>query len=138
MDAPPPRVRHPAILVGPLVTLAAVLALLVAARFHDRLPAHPPECGFRKVFGLPCVGCGGTRAMRALVDGRFGEATRFNPAAVAGVFASAAWAALGVWRYVQGCAPPPLSEQKRRIVRNVLIVAALLFLNWIYLVLFLP
>ncbi len=133
MDSP--RVRHAHWLVGPLVTLAAVAVLLVAARFYERLPAHPPECGFRKTLGLPCAGCGGTRAIRALVDGRLAEAARFNPAVVVGVLASAAWAAVGIWRYGSGAEPPPVAVQNRRLVRNAILVGGLLLLNWIYLLL---
>src|SRR5690606_38289859 len=107
-------------------------------RFYDRLPVHPPECSFRKAFGIPCLGCGGTRAVRAFVDGRLVDAVRFHPAAIAAIFASAAWAATGWWRYRSGSIPPPLPEQNRRIVRNTLLIVALLLLNWIYLLLFLP
>lgn len=138
MDEPRPKARHAHWLVGPLVTLAAVAVLLAAARFYDRLPAHPPECGFRKVLGLPCVGCGGTRAMRALARGRPAEAASFNPAVVVGAFASVAWAASGIWRYWRGSQPPPASVQNRRLARNAILVAALLLANWIYLLLFLP
>lgn len=133
MDSP--RVRHAHWLVGPLVTLAAVAVLLVAARFYEHLPVHPPECGFRKALGLPCVGCGGTRSIRALVDGRLAEATRFNPAVVVGAFACTAWAAIGIWRYWSGAEPPPAAVQNRRLVRNAILVGVLLLLNWIYLLL---
>ncbi len=140
MDAPPPRARRPEALVAPLVTLAAVLLLLLLARCYDRLPIHPPPCGLKTTFGIPCVGCGGTRAMRALAGARLVEAVRFNPAVVLGVFASAVWAVVGFLRFRHGAVHPPLSaaEQNRRLVRTVLVVAAILVLNWIYLLLFLP
>jgi hypothetical protein len=133
-----PRARHVQWLVGPLVTFAAVVALLGAARLYDRLPAKLPPCGLRTLTGVPCVGCGGTRAMRALAEGRLVEALRFNPAAVLGVFAVAAWVLLAWARYRGGVEPPPFPEQNRRISRNVLAVGFLLLLNWGYLILFLP
>lgn len=46
------------------------------------LSARFPACRFAEVFGLPCVGCGGTRAARALVDGNVVEAWRHNPIVV--------------------------------------------------------
>jgi hypothetical protein len=139
MDRPPapPRLRETAWLVGPLVTLVAVIALLAAARFYDRLPAHPPGCGFRTLTGLPCLGCGGTRAARALAAGRLGESIRFNPAVVLGVGATLAWTAAGCSRFLRGAPLPTPSEQHHRIRRNALLAATLLLLNWIYLLVFL-
>jgi len=137
-DSPAPlRAREPAWLVGPLATLLAVTALLVAARFHDHLPVHPPACGFRKLAGLPCVGCGGTRSARALAAGRIGESIRFNPGVVLGVGATLAWTVSGCSRYLRRVPLPRPSEQNRRMGRNALLAAALLLLNWIYLVFFL-
>lgn len=138
MDETLPRVRHAFWLVGPLVTLAAVAALLLAARYYEHLPVRPPECGFRKVAGIPCVGCGGTRSMRALSRGQIVEAARFNPAVVAGVMFSLGWVALGCARYRLGTSPPSISEQNRRLRRNVFVTGGLLLLNWIYLLLHLP
>ena len=139
MDRPPapPRLRETAWLVGPLVTLVAVIALLAAARFYDRLPAHPPGCGFRTLTGLPCLGCGGTRAARALAAGRLGESIRFNPGVVLGVATTIAWTAAGSARFLRRVPLPKPSEQNRRIRRNAVLAAVLLLLNWIYLVFFL-
>ena len=133
----PPPSRETAWLVGPLATLLAVTALLVAARFHDRLPVHAPACGFRKLAGLPCVGCGGTRSARALAAGRIGESIRFNPGVLLGVGATIAWTAAGSSRFLRRAPLPKPSEQNRRIRRNAVIAAVLLLLNWIYLVFFL-
>lgn len=133
-----PRVRHVQWLVAPFATLAAVVALLVVARHYDRIPAKPPACGLRTFTGIPCAGCGGTRAMRALAAGRPFEALRFNPAAVLGVGVAGAWALLGWTRYRLGAVPPPPDEQNRRVVRNLVVAGAVLAVNWIYLVLYLP
>jgi len=130
--------RHGQWLVGPLVTLAAVVVLLALAAFYDHLPVQAPECGFKAALGLPCVGCGGTRAMRALSGGRVLEAARFNPAVVLGVFVSVAWAVSAWRRFRAGAVPPSIPEQNRRLVRNSVLAAAILLLNWIYLICFLP
>lgn len=138
MDDALPRARHVQWLIGPLVTLAAVVVLLLVARFYDHLPVRPPECGFRKTTGLPCLGCGGTRSVRALVSGDLVAATRFNPAVIVGIFTLMAWGATGWTRYRRGIEPPSFPEQNRRLKRNALIAAVLLLLNWIYLYFFLP
>lgn len=36
-------------------------------------------CFFSSVFGIPCAGCGSTRALSLLLQGRFGEAIRMHP-----------------------------------------------------------
>jgi len=138
LPLPLPRVRQAQWLVAPFLTLAAVVVLLVVARFYDRLPLKPPPCGFKVLLGIPCAGCGGTRAMVSLSHGRVTEAIRFHPAAVAGVFASAAWATLGWRRFRAGAPLPPVSEQNRRILRNLLAAGILVLANWAYLVCFLP
>lgn len=38
-----------------------------------------PGCTFRRLTGLECPGCGGTRALRALISGEPWAALRFNP-----------------------------------------------------------
>ncbi len=131
------RSRHGAWLVAPLVTFSAVVALLFAARFYHRLPAHPPACGFRTATGIPCLGCGGTRSARALASGDFLAAIRFNPAFVIGALLSVAWVAIGTYRFLCGTPPPPVSEQNRRIRRNLVLLSGLLLANWVYLILFL-
>lgn len=138
MDEVLPRTRQVEWLVGPLVTLSAVVLLLVVARHLDRLPVEPPRCGFKDTFGIPCVGCGGTRSMRALASGDAWGALRFNPGAVAGVVLCGIWMISGSLRFFTGTPVPPLAEQNRRLKRNAAIALVLLVLNWIYLVLFLP
>ncbi len=137
MTAPTARVRRVEVLVGPLVTFIAVLSLLSVARFYDRLPVRPPECGFKSTFGIPCVSCGGTRSIKALSRGRIIEALRFNPAAVIGAFVSFIWMLSGLRRFFAGSAPLPIPEQNRRIWRVAFVAMILLALNWVYLILFL-
>ncbi|MBP6783873.1 MAG: DUF2752 domain-containing protein [Verrucomicrobiales bacterium] len=137
MSEDSPRVRRVEVLVGPLVTFVAVVALLIVARFYERMPVQAPECGFKATFGIPCVSCGGTRAMQALSSGHFVEAIRFNPAVVFGSFVSVVWVILGLRRFQCGEAPLPVPAQSRRMRRVVLIAISLLALNWIYLILFL-
>jgi hypothetical protein len=131
------RVRRIEVLVPSLVTFAGVVALLFVARFYDKLPVQAPPCGFKVTLGIPCVGCGGTRAMKALSSGRVVEAARFNPAVVLGVFVSALWAIAGIAKYRRGSEPLTVAMQNLRLKRGALIAFAVLTLNWVYLLLFL-
>jgi Protein of unknown function (DUF2752) len=130
--------RHPAVLVAPVITLLAVLALLIAARFYDRLPFHPPPCGFRSITGVPCFGCGATRAAKALAGGDVIKALRYHPALVLGCVLALAWTMLGIRRYQRGLDISPAAQQNQKLVRAAWITAGILLANWIYLFFFLP
>ncbi len=45
------------------------------------------ECAIRRMCGLPCPGCGGTRAFYYLFQGNFSESFRQNPVVIYGVIA---------------------------------------------------
>ena len=132
-----PRVRRVEVLIAPLLTFMAVVALLIIARFYDKLPVQAPECGFKSHFGIPCVACGGTRSMQAFSSGYFIKALQFNPAVILGVIVSFIWLILGLLRFRHGEVPLPVTGQNRRIRQVAVITISLLALNWIYLILFL-
>ena len=138
MSEGPARVRRLEVLVPPLVTFAGIVVLLIVARFYERLPVQAPPCGFKATLGIPCLGCGGTRAIKALASGKPVEAIAFNPAVVFGVFVSAAWLFTGLRRFCNGASPLTVPEQNHRIRRLALIAIGVLTLNWIYLLFFLP
>jgi Protein of unknown function (DUF2752) len=130
--------RHPAVLVAPVATFLAVLAMLIAARFYDRLPLHPPPCGFRTLTGIPCLGCGATRAAIALAEGDVIKAIRYHPALVLGCVLALAWTMLGIRRYHRGLDISPAVQQNQKLVQTAWITGAILLANWIYLFFFLP
>jgi adhesin HecA-like repeat protein len=86
--------------LGAAAALALAGGLLVAApdllvragqlqnRWEGR-PADPVVCSFRVRTGHPCLGCGGTRALRLASHGQLGEAVREN--------ALGAWAGVALW-----------------------------------------
>ncbi len=78
--------------------LAAALALAALLRLFPptRYPFYPP-CPFHTLLGILCPGCGGTRALAALLAGRWAEAVRQNLLAVALAPALAAGAALELY-----------------------------------------
>ncbi len=63
-------------LIWPLVLLAGAVGGL--AFFY--LGLETPGCIFHGVTHLPCLGCGGTRCARALVQLNLWEAFKFHPA----------------------------------------------------------
>jgi len=66
-----------------LVTLAA--SALAAVSWQIGL--RPPPCFFHQVTGLPCPGCGSTRAVVQLAQGHIAAAFIFNPLTTLAAFA---------------------------------------------------
>jgi len=58
---------------------AVALALLVLSPLAPALAGALPECFFRRVTGVPCLTCGGTRATLALLAGLLPAALQANP-----------------------------------------------------------
>lgn len=63
-------------LVWSSIALVSLAGLAMWVRLPDA-PAWP--CVFRLATGIPCVTCGGTRAMLALLSGDVAAALRWNP-----------------------------------------------------------
>ncbi len=61
----------------------------IAGALWLRLNLPVPVCTFHMLTGIPCPGCGSTRAMRQLLEGNFEQALHFNPLTVC-VFAAIA------------------------------------------------
>lgn len=87
MSKPPPlpwKLR-----TGPerLVLLFAAASAVVGGLFLalHRTGLARPVCMWKSFTGLPCAGCGGTRALDSLLRGDVAGACLLNPAAVAGV-----------------------------------------------------
>ncbi len=62
-----------------LVGLAGLAAFVVLAAWHPTGGAESSICLFRRATGVPCPGCGLTRAFAALAKGHFGQAFSFHP-----------------------------------------------------------
>ena len=67
----------------------AALVVLWVASGHEELP--PLICPFRHLTGIPCVGCGGTRALLALARGEVQAAFFWNPLVALTAIGALAW-----------------------------------------------
>lgn len=65
------------VLISRRVELGLLLAGLVAAALMPTLP-HVPLCFYHAITGHDCPGCGTTRAVFAILHGRFAAAASFN------------------------------------------------------------
>ena len=78
--APAPRWIRPA---GALLVAASVLALETGSAALDRLrgagSGAAVVCSFKAATGLPCLGCGGTRALARMALGDWRGALQANP-----------------------------------------------------------
>jgi hypothetical protein len=118
-------------------SLALVLALGAASAlallpFAARFAAFVPPCPFHALTGVPCVGCGTTRALVALARGDVPGALAWNPlSALALIAGGAACALLPLWVALRQPLPILAPELPRR-ARALLV--ALLVLDWVYLI----
>ena len=110
-----------------LIEFAALVLVLGAAYFQ-----LPIGCPFKAITGLPCPGCGGTRALIALLHGQVWTAITINPLSVLLIlFLIVA----PVWEFID-------CYRGTKTLRNVLmgnwptwvlaIVAIVIALNWIW------
>jgi len=76
--------------------------------------------------------------MQALAHGEPRTALAFHPAFTLAVFATPLWLALGLRQYFRGVEMPSIAAQNRRLKIGVAGFAAVLIVNWIYLIFFLP
>lgn len=121
--APPGTVAGGVLLLG--LALAALLL---------RLGLTPPACGFRALTGEPCLTCGSTRLLEALLHGDLVGAFLWNPLVFLAGTAVALWSLLSTGRWLHG--RPPLRPRVSRGGRTILRIAAVVTLlaGWAYLV----
>ena len=125
------RLRHPGVpaLYALPVAAAACLLLLPPSRY-----SFYPRCPVHALTGLLCPGCGGTRAVAALLRGHVGEALGWNAlVTLAGMLAVPAcvlWAlATRVWPEKLSRATLQRWEQPFAIVALAIAVAFTLWRN---------
>lgn len=70
--------------VGIILAAIAVVIAALFALFPERLALLRFPCIFHEVTGLYCPGCGGTRAVKALLAGRIITSFVYNPIVIYG------------------------------------------------------
>lgn len=111
-------------------------ALVAASPFAPRVAAGLPACPLKTFAGVPCPGCGSTRAALALADLDVAAAFAVSP------LAAAAWSGLvlgglaaGALAFAGRAVPsPPKLTGARDWAFRVAVVGAVAA-NWLYLVL---
>ena len=125
-----PKLRQ----TGLRMLFAAGLPLLAGAGIWLLVKAGPAAggtllpCLFHQWTGLFCIGCGTTRALAALLQGRLPAALSYNAFAVIWL-AWPAWSGLGIWLQVitgRRVIPQP---KDRRALLLALLLSALLFVG---------
>lgn len=137
MSAPGPSGR--ARLVPAAIASTVLVLLLLAAGRRSDWPVGPPPCFLRTVTGIPCPGCGGTRAFASLAQGDAARAFAHNPLVVAAAGLVAAWflcALVSMRMSERACAA--VRERVRGFGRGWLaLVIAAVVAHWVYLIVFL-
>ncbi len=121
------------------VSCGALGVLVLAASWMDDRSVQLPGCLLKQVTGIPCLGCGGMRALQAISERKIGEAFGFNPLFVGGVALSAGWLVLalggvGAPERVRAEVARRFAGAKGKLGIGLGIVAAV---HWGYLILFL-
>lgn len=83
-----------------LVALAAVMLATVLQRFPPETSSFYPRCPIFYWLHVACPGCGGTRALAALLHGRLNEAIHWNAMVVMLLPFVAIFFAMSYWRAV--------------------------------------
>jgi hypothetical protein len=90
----PPKIsRQPSLgFFAGIVSVAAILgAVAVVFFFNPATHGFYPVCLFHRWTGLNCPGCGGTRAVYALLHGHFQRALKDNALFIVSLGATAIW-----------------------------------------------
>ena len=90
------------------------------------------RCTFKSMLGIPCMGCGCTRATLNLLHGDLVEALTFSPMIVIIYFGLLLWGLVSMALYISGRrAEVEMSGWLTWMMRGALV--SLPFLNWFYL-----
>ncbi len=134
--APPVVVRSHLVLVLSLASVLGLVSLILFVTTLTKWNVPLPRCAFKAVTGFPCFTCGSTRAILALGRLELFQAFQFNP------FITLACVAVPVWLGVALIRTTFASRLRLRLpvrVKSVLLLlAAAVIGNWIYLLLALP
>lgn len=117
---------------GAVLAAAVVWCVLVAALvvIGPADASAPPACNLRRITGVPCPTCGGTRAAAAIGRGEVLEAAAHNPLLVLGGPVAAVWACISARRGAQHAG----GSRRRRTHAAWALVVAAVGANWAYVI----
>lgn len=116
------------------VWLIASAALLTGGATWLAMPLPWPSCPFLSLTGWPCLTCGATRCLIALMHGNFLSAVQWNPlifVALLALIAFDLYAAIVVVGRLPRLRIVDWTSIEKKVTR--IIVISLLAMNWIYL-----
>ncbi len=122
----------------PLWWLLALLGAAAVARVALYWNVPLPACNFKRLTGVPCPFCGGTRALKSVAEFDLWAAVQFNPLVCLAGLAVVAWFALWVTDRFR---TRPLRPRIRRLIDRWpvwWIAGGLVLVNWAYLIRTLP
>jgi hypothetical protein len=111
-----------------------VIGAIVIAVLSGYLGIGFPQCSFKRMTGLPCAFCGGTRSLRAIGHLHFGDAFWLNPLVAIITFAAAPAAIF--WLVAPRRFDQVVVAVKKLPLMPIGIV--LVALNWLFVLKFLP
>lgn len=116
----------------PLWRLLAIELCALAIVIGVHYLQLPIQCPFKWVTGVPCPGCGGTRALLAILHGHFIEALSINPLSVliiAFAFIAPVWLFVNCYRGTNSLQRVMRGEWSKP---TMIIVAIVIIANWIW------
>ncbi len=120
---------------APAIAAAAWISAVTGILVLNEVGLGPGTvCTFKRVTGIPCPTCGGTRAAVCLATARPLDALWFNPLVTVGLVLLAGWAVL---RFGFGRRIAWRVGRRTRIIGWSLIAVAAAA-NWVYLIFTLP
>ena len=122
------RIDWPGWAIAAVVVWIGLVA--TAVYIGDRLDRDIKLCVFNRVTGVPCPGCGMTRAAQSVLAGRILQGWLYNPL----VSSFMAMLAATVLLRALFARRMELNLSKRQTKAAWIIIAALFTANWIYLI----
>jgi hypothetical protein len=126
----PPIIQSPRRVPAPVMFLGFVLLAITIALILGALQITLPACSLKRMTGIPCAFCGGTRSLQALGHFHIAEAFWLNPLVTVTSLAAAPIAILSL------LFPQRLAPVKK--LPLIAIAMTLVALNWIFVIKFLP
>jgi hypothetical protein len=127
----PPIIETPRRISPPLIFLGCVVLAIGIALALGALQITLPTCSLKRMTGIPCAFCGGTRCLQALGHFHLAEAFWLNPLVTIGALAAAPIAIVSFLF-------PQTLERLAKKLPLIPMALTIVALNWIFVIKFLP